>query len=242
MNEEEILASLTAVLKGTAKDWWRAERRKVSNWKQFKQRFRSSFLREVHKEIAARKLLERKQGVKESIQDFSFHYRALCLRWRKEMTEKEIVQAILRNRNPRLASLLRGTIKDVEELVRIGTQIERVFDESKKFWCQANGEEQRKKMAAAERQRKFPYASNQVMQACQEPVSLQNNKNIAIPIQGRYVVSIIDTGSTLSLIKESLLKQLCWQEPYQSSEGQSFLLANGQRQTAVGKVNWKSEV
>lgn len=124
LNEEEILASLTAVLKGTAKDWWRAERRKVSNWKEFKDRFLSSFLSEDHEEVAARKLLEGKQGVKENICDFSFHYRALCLRWRKEMTEKEIVQAILRNCNPRLASLLRGTIKDVEELVRIGTQIE----------------------------------------------------------------------------------------------------------------------
>ncbi len=246
LSEEEILASLTAVLKGTAKDWWVAERRKVSNWKQFKERFLSSFLSEDHDDVAARKLLERKQGVKESVRDFAFHYRALCMRWRKEMNEKEIVQAILRNCNPRLASLLRGTIKDVEELVRIGTQIERDFDESKRYWCQANGEEQRKKAAVPERQWKPPYANNQVVQACQHSVQRQDFKNITIPIvlQGRYVVSIIDTGSTFSLIQESetLWKQLCRQEPYQASKEQYFLLANGQRQTAVGKVNWKCEV
>ncbi len=48
------------------------------------------------------------------------------------MTEKEIVQAILRNSKPRLTSLIRGTVKDVGDLVRIGTQIERDFDESKR--------------------------------------------------------------------------------------------------------------
>lgn len=48
------------------------------------------------------------------------------------MSEKDIVLAILRNCNPRLGSLLRGTVTNVGELVRIGTQIERDFDEAKK--------------------------------------------------------------------------------------------------------------
>lgn len=38
------------------------------------------------------------------------------------MAETEIVQATLRNCNPRLASLLRGTVKTVDDLVRLGTQ------------------------------------------------------------------------------------------------------------------------
>ncbi|XP_058607613.1 activity-regulated cytoskeleton-associated protein-like [Onychostoma macrolepis] len=106
LSDDEIFASLTAVLKGTAKDWWMAERRGVSNWKHFKERFLHSFLSEDYKDVAARKLLERKQGTKESFRDFAFQYRALCLRWRKDMSEREMVQAILRNCNPRLASLL----------------------------------------------------------------------------------------------------------------------------------------
>lgn len=80
---------------------------------------------------AERRLLERKQGAKESIRDFAFHYRSLCLRWKKDMSEREMVQAILRNCNPRLASLLRGTVRDISELVSIGTQIEKDFEESK---------------------------------------------------------------------------------------------------------------
>ncbi len=83
LSDGEILASLTAVLKGTAKDWWMAERRNVYNWRQFKESFLHSFLSEDSDDVAARKLLERKQGAKESIRDFAFHYRALCLRWRR---------------------------------------------------------------------------------------------------------------------------------------------------------------
>lgn len=77
------------------------------------------------------------------------------------MSEKEEVQAILRNCNPRLASLLHGTIKDVGEFIRIGTQLERDIDESKRYWSQANVEEQKKKASAVqEPQRKPPHASN----------------------------------------------------------------------------------
>lgn len=104
----------------------------MANWKQFKQRFLHSFLSEDYKDVAARKLLKRKQGVKESFRDFAFQYRALCLRWKKDMSKREVVQAILRNCNLRLTSLLRGTVKDVGELVRIRTQIERDF-ESKRY-------------------------------------------------------------------------------------------------------------
>ncbi len=61
------------------------------------------------------------------------------------MTEKELIQAILRNCNPHLASLLSGTVKDVGELERLGTQIEKDFNESKRYWSQVNSEEQKKK-------------------------------------------------------------------------------------------------
>ncbi|XP_067301623.1 uncharacterized protein [Pseudorasbora parva] len=241
LSECEIMASLTAVLKGTAKDWWLAERRNVQNWKQFKETFLLSFLSEDYEEVAARKLLERKQGAKESIRDFAFQYRALCLRWKSEMPEKEVVQAILRNCNPRLASLLRGTVKEVGELVRIGTQIERDFDESKRYWSLVNVEEQRKKpQSSQDLQRKPPHANTRVVQS-----NVQFDlKTVTIPIvlQDRYFKAMVDTGSTLSLIQKSLWKQLCKEEQFQSSKGQSFLLANGQRQTAIGKVEWSCEI
>lgn len=244
LSEGEIMASLTAVLKGTAKDWWLAERRNVQNWKQFKETFLLSFLSEDYEEVAARKLLERKQGVKESIRDFAFQYRALCLRWKSEMPEKEVVQAILRNCNPRLASLLRGTVKEVGELVRIGTQIERDFDESKRYWSQVNVEEQKRKpQSSQDLQRKPPHANTRVVQSHNTAVQ-SDLKTITIPIllQDRYFKAMVDTGSTLSLIQKSFWKQLCKEEQFQSSNGQSFLLANGQRQTAIGKVEWRCEI
>lgn len=139
LTDSEILASLTSVLKGTAKDWWLAEKRHVLTWKQIKQDFLHAFLTDDYEAEAAKRLLERKQGSRESIRDFAYHYRALCLRWKK------IVQAILRNCNPRLASLLRGTVKEVSELVRIGTQIERDFEEAKKYWSQVNADTQKRK-------------------------------------------------------------------------------------------------
>ncbi len=131
LSDSEILTSLTAVLKGTAKDWWWAEKRNINSWRQFKGIFLHFFLGEDYEDAVARKLFERKQAAKESIRDFAFQCRALCIKWKREMTEKEIVQPILRNSKPRLTCLLRGTVKDVGDLVRIGTQIERDFDESK---------------------------------------------------------------------------------------------------------------
>ncbi len=244
LSDGEILASLSAVLKDTAKDWWMAERRNVHNWRQFKGSFLHSFLSEDYDDVAAGKLVERKQGAKESIRDFAFHYRALCLRWRKEMSEKEVVQAILRNCNPRKASLLRGAIKDVGELVRIGTQIERDFGESKRYWSQANVEEQRKNTPIVqEPQRKPPSASNRVVQSFHSSEQ-HDYKNITLPIivQDRYAVALVDTGSTFSLSQEYFWKQLCHQERCLPSEGQSFLLANGQRQTAIGEVKLKCEL
>lgn len=65
------------------------------------------------------------------------------------MSEKDILLAILRNCNPRLASLLRRTVTNVGELVRIGTQIERDLDEAKKYWNPVNSEEQNQNQTAA---------------------------------------------------------------------------------------------
>ncbi|XP_047663303.1 uncharacterized protein LOC125140072 [Tachysurus fulvidraco] len=238
----EILASLTSVLKGTAKDWWLAEKKNVKSWQQFKEVFLQSFLSEDYEEEVARKLMERKQGAKENIRDFAYHYRVLCLRKNKDMTDKEIVHAILRNCNPRLASLLRGNVKGVSELVRIGTQIERDFEESKRYWNQVNSEsQQRKTTIAREATAKPSPANTRVMQPVK---SLDQPEMVTLPIilQGRLFQALVDTGSTLSLIKEAFWKQLRGQEPCKTSNGQSFLLANGLRQEAIGKVVWECEL
>ncbi|KAK3529718.1 hypothetical protein QTP86_000827 [Hemibagrus guttatus] len=159
----------------------------------------------------------------------------------RPLNDGEMVQAILRNCNPRLASLLRGSVKHVRELVSIGTQIERDFDfESKRYCSQVNGEEQKKKtFAVQELQCKLPQGSNRVVLLDQSP-NHHDYKNIALPIilRDSYVTAIVDTGSTFSLIQKSLWKRLSHHEGCQPSGGQSFLLANGQRQNSLGKMHY----
>ncbi len=244
LTDEEIIASLTAVLGHTAKAWWSAEKKIIHNWQQFKESFLQAFLSEDYEDVAVRKLMERRQGVTESFRDFTFHYRALCLRWKEGMTEREMIQAILRNCNPRLASLLRGNLHTVHELVKVGTQIERDICESKKYWNQMNVDEQRKKnVMHQEVQRKNPPSSTRVVQTGEVNVQC-NPRNLTIPlyIQDKQIAALIDTGSTLSLMQKSIWQQLCKEEVLLSSGGQTFLLANGHHQAAVGKVIWISKV
>ncbi|KAI2648039.1 Retrovirus-related Pol polyprotein from transposon opus [Labeo rohita] len=56
------------------------------------------------------------------------------------MTEKEIMQANLRNCNPRLASNLSGTVITFDDLVRLGTLVERDIAEERAFWKQRQAE------------------------------------------------------------------------------------------------------
>lgn len=60
LTDYEILASLTSVLKDTAKDWWVPEKRNVQTWEQFKV-FLRSFLNDDYEDETARSLLEGKQ-------------------------------------------------------------------------------------------------------------------------------------------------------------------------------------
>lgn len=139
---EELLAALSVNLKGTAKSWRRAEKPRIRDWDSFKEKFLFSFLYEDHKEVAAQTLASYRQRINESVRDFAFNYRAMSVKIDPLLSEAEFVQATLRNCNPQLASLLRGTVKTIDELVRLGTQIEKDWAESKKRWSQEKGEEQ----------------------------------------------------------------------------------------------------
>lgn len=104
-------------------------------------------------------------------------------------------------------------------------------------------DEQKKNYSVHEAHRKPATANTRVVQTCQSSVQ-RNLRNLVIPItlQDTHVTAMVDTGSTLSLIQKACWKQLSRQEVYLPGGGQTFLLANGQRQTAVGKVVWKSKV
>ncbi|KAL7844550.1 hypothetical protein SRHO_G00230890 [Serrasalmus rhombeus] len=97
LNDLEILAALNSVLSGTAKDWWKAVKKMVRTWDQFKAVFLRSVLLEDYEVEAKRWLRDRRKGPQESIRDFAFQYQALCLKWREDMTERDLLQAILQS-------------------------------------------------------------------------------------------------------------------------------------------------
>ncbi|KAI2663134.1 Transposon Ty3-G Gag-Pol polyprotein [Labeo rohita] len=237
LHHEELLAALSVSLKDTAKSWWRAERQNIRDWPSFKEKFLFSFLNEDHKEVAAQKLANCRQRVNENIRDFAFNYRAMTLKINPEMPENELVQATLRNCNPRLASLLRGTVKTVNDLVRLGTQIEKDWTESKRRWNQVKDEEQKRKSSNG----KGP--QNRVMFV--DPAFNSHCNNVLqapLILKHSYFNAVIDTGSTFSLLQEKVWQRLRQKDEQLTKSAQMFMLANGQSQKTQGKVCWQCEI
>ncbi len=240
LSDKELMASLSVALKGTAKDWWRAEWKNIDAWKTFKEKFLFAFLNEDFKEVAAQRLVNRRQQNKESIRDFAYHYRALCMRNKPDMSEEEVVHAILRNCNPRLASLLRSSAKNVDELVRLGTQIEKDWMGAKHHWSLVNTEEQNRKSPAVSKRT----PDNQLM-LMDHPNAKKGYQNLQLPVTIKHtnINAIIDTGSTFSLVQYKIWKKLTKKGDDQfSTSKQNFILANGQSQKAIGKVRWMCEI
>lgn len=136
--DADILATFRTVLYGTARDWWEVARTSVASWTEFESAFLSAFLSEDYEDELADRVRIRTQGEKESIRDFAFSYRALCKRWKSTLTEIELVKMILKNIKPYLASQLRGRVNTVEELVKLGHQLEKDFAQQQKCELQKN--------------------------------------------------------------------------------------------------------
>lgn len=129
LTDEELMATLRNVLHGTARDWWDVARHKIHTWKEFQVQFRAAFLSEDYEDELAERIRTRVQGENESIRDFVYMYQSLCRRWKPKMEEENIVKLILKHINPTLASQLRSSrVATVDELVRLGQQLERDRD------------------------------------------------------------------------------------------------------------------
>lgn len=103
----------------------------ITTWSEFQSAFLAAFLAEDYEDELAERVRHRIQGEKESIRDFAFTYRALCKRWKPSLTEADIVKMILKNIKPYLASHLRSRVNTVEELVRLGHQLEKDHEQQK---------------------------------------------------------------------------------------------------------------
>ncbi len=67
LSDSEILTSLTAVLKGTAKDWWRAEKRNINSQRPFKGIFYEDYMKTMKMQLQENCLRENKQLRKASV-------------------------------------------------------------------------------------------------------------------------------------------------------------------------------
>lgn len=150
------------------------------------------------------------------------------------MTEREILQSILRNCNLPIAISLRGNVSTIEELVRIGTLVERDLNEERVFWRQRQGE-QATFHGGRKPGRGCPNSHNVAVytEVYQPPMT---TLMLPLSICNRHLEAIIETGSSYSLIQESLWDQIK-QEREILSKGQTFSLANGHIQHAIGKAS-----
>uniref|UniRef100_A0A672I2T7 Retrotransposon gag domain-containing protein n=1 Tax=Salarias fasciatus TaxID=181472 RepID=A0A672I2T7_SALFA len=132
--DAELMGTLNAVLKGPARSWWLATRSKINTWVQFKKAFLEAFLPSDYQAEIEEQLRAHVQAPQQCLRDFAYDHRALCLKWRPDMGEGEIVHRILSACNPRLASGLRGTVSTVEQLVKVGSLIERDWSNTRDYW------------------------------------------------------------------------------------------------------------
>lgn len=94
-------------------------------WAEFQTSFLSAFLSEDYVDELAERIRNRVQGENESIRDFAYMYHSLCRRWKPEITDEEVIKLLLKNINPSIASELRRRVSTVDELVRLGQQLEK---------------------------------------------------------------------------------------------------------------------
>ncbi|XP_060796136.1 uncharacterized protein LOC132898493 [Neoarius graeffei] len=134
LSDGELLATLRNVLHGTARDWWDVARVEIATWRVFERKFLSAFLSEDYEDELAERVQTHIQRDDETIRDFAYMYRALCKRWKPAIGEQEIIKLILKNINPQFASQLRSNgVKSVDDLVRLGQQLERDKENQRQY-------------------------------------------------------------------------------------------------------------
>lgn len=211
MTDGELTGTLGTVLEGPAHSWWMAERKKISNWAEFRKAFLGAFLSGDYQTEIEEKLRTMVQDPEQCLRDFAYDYRALCLKWKPTIDESDLVRRILNNCNPKLATSLRGTVTTVDQLVKVGSMVEKDWAATKGYWKKV---QEQPSSERTQRKGPTPKVSLQVSVVDNKARHKMNKGEdltvlvVPIEVRGLKGEAIFDTGCTYSLMTHHLWKQI----------------------------------
>lgn len=242
----ELLGTLSTVLKSPASSWWRAAKCTVHDWKSFKEAFMAAFLPADYMSEVEEKLRVMVQQPGQKLRDFAYDYRALCIKWKPELSEEEMVNKILNNVNPKIAGSLRGTVHSVEQLVKIGSMVEKDCMSIKDYWQKVNdqaGKDKINKRGSNKPVAPSVSAGLSVIQHHHHWNQINPASLLVVPIilNGWQVEAVVDTRSAFTLMQESRWKEIAGMYNEIQNVKQNFVMADGKMHQSKGQVEMKHD-
>ncbi|KAI2647185.1 Transposon Tf2-9 polyprotein [Labeo rohita] len=240
----ELVGTLSTVLRGPALSWWKAEKRKITDWQSFKKAFMAAFLPEDYLTEVEDKLRSMVQQPKQRLRDFAYDYRTLCLKWKPEISEEEMVSRILNNINPRVAGCLRGTVRTVEQLVKVGSKVEKDCLGAKDYWQKVSSHNAKEK---GDKKPEKNTSKHLAGLSIAQPHLTTSLLLIPVVVRGREMKAVVDTGSTFTLMQETVCRQLGGDATTRTaSPPQKLIMADGKVHQALDQKNisyqWHNKV